>query len=270
MAEVRRHQAPAKLTLSLHVTGRRPDGYHELSSEMVSIDLCDELVIDADGAGLEIVADDRSPWAPGSLPAATDNLVTRALHAVGRTAGVRLVKRIPVGGGLGGGSSDAAAVLRWAGRTDPAVAVGLGSDVPFCVVGGRAMVGGLGERVTPLPYQPLSFVLLVPPLAVSTAAVYRAFDALAPAGRDDSDGNDLTEAALVVEPALSGWRAALSEATGRTPRLAGSGATWFVEGTPEALGLAARETLDVQGETGRLLAVRTVPAGWEGESPPNA
>ncbi len=271
MAEVRRLLAPAKLTLSLHVTGRRPDGYHELSSEMVSIDLCDELVIDADGAGLEIVADDRSPWAPGSLPPATDNLVTRALHAVGRTAGVRLVKRIPVGGGLGGGSSDAAAVLRWAGRADPAVAAGLGSDVPFCVVGGRAMVGGLGERVTPLPYQPLSFVLLVPPLAVSTAAVYRAFDALAPAVHDaDTDGNDLTEAALVVEPALSGWREALSEATGRTPRLAGSGATWFVEGTPEVLGLAARETLEVQGETGRLLAVRTVPAGWEGESPPNA
>jgi 4-diphosphocytidyl-2-C-methyl-D-erythritol kinase len=138
-------------------------------------------------------------------------------------------------------------------------------------VGGRTVVAGLGEGVTPLPHQPLSFVLLVPPLAVSTAAVYRAFDALAPAGRDaDTDGNDLTEAALVVEPALSGWRQALSEATGRTPRLAGSGATWFVEGTPEVLGLAARETLEVQGETGRLLAVRTVPAGWEGESPPNA
>ena len=271
MAEVRRLLAPAKLTLSLHVTGRRPDGYHELSSEMVSVDLCDELVIDPDGAGLEIVADDRMRAAPGPIGPAADNLVTRALHAVGRAAGVRLVKRIPVGGGLGGGSSDAAAVLRWAGCADLAVAAGLGSDVPFCVVGGRAMVRGLGELVTPLADQRRSFVLLVPPLVVSTAAVYRAFDALAPRGSDsDPTGNDLAEAALIVEPALAGWREALREATGRTPRLAGSGATWFVEGTPEVLGLAARDTLSVQGETGRLVAVRTVPAGWEGESPPNA
>jgi 4-diphosphocytidyl-2-C-methyl-D-erythritol kinase len=271
VAEVRRLLAPAKLTLSLQVTGRRPDGYHELTSEMVSINLCDELEIDDDGAGLEIVADQLSPAAQNPLGPAADNLVTRALGAVGRTAGVRLVKRIPVGGGLGGGSSDAAAVLRWAGCADLAMAARLGSDVPFCVVGGRAMVGGLGELVTPLPDEPRSFVLLVPPLAVSTAAVYRTFDALAPPGREPgSGGNDLTEAALIVEPALASWREVLGEATERTPRLAGSGATWFVEGTSEVLGLAARDTLSLEGETGRLLAVRTVPAGWEGESLPNA
>ena len=270
MAEVRL-LAPAKLTLSLRVTGRRPNGYHELASEMVSIDLCDELVVDPEGRGLRIVSEGGLAMAPGGLGATADNLVVRALAAAGRTAGVRLTKRIPVGGGLGGGSSDAAAVLRWAGRLDPSVAAGLGSDVPFCVAGGRALVAGLGELVTPLPYEDRSFVLLVPPLAVNTAAAYRAFDELARRGAEpDPGGNDLTGAALVVEPALAGWRDLLGEVSGRTPRLAGSGATWFVEGTPESLGLAGRETLSLRGETGRLLAVRTVPPGWEGEPLPLA
>jgi 4-diphosphocytidyl-2-C-methyl-D-erythritol kinase len=270
VAEVRL-LAPAKLTLSLRVTGRRADGYHDLASEMVSIDLCDELVVDDEGQGLEVVSDDGRPMVPGPLGAAADNLVVRALAAVGRTAAVRLRKRIPVGGGLGGGSSDAAAVLRWAGCLDLSVAAGLGSDVPFCVTGGRALVAGLGELVSPMPHEARSFVLLVPPLSVSTAAAYRAFDELAPQGAEpDPGGNDLTGAALVVEPALARWRDALGDVSGRTPRLAGSGATWFVEGTPETLGLAGRETLSLAGETGRLLAVRTVPGGWEGEPLPPA
>jgi len=252
------------------VTGRRDSGYHELSAEMVSVDLCDELVVDPDGDGLEIVGVDGSPGVPGEL-AADDNLVRRALAAVGRSARVRLVKRIPVGGGLGGGSSDAAAILRWAGCSDPSTAARLGSDVPFCLAGGRAMVAGLGEQISPLPYELRSFVLLVPPLAVSTAAVYAAFDELVEAGSLPGPGaNELTEAALAVEPALGRWRDALGAASGRAPLLAGSGATWFVEGTPEALGLDGRDALTVDGLTGRLVSVRTVPAGWEGEPLPIA
>ena len=160
--------APAKLTLSLRVTGVRSDGLHELDAEMVSIDLADTLVIDPDGDGLQVVA---SPYG-GGLETGAANLVTRALAAVERRAGVRLAKRIPIGGGLGGGSSDAAAVLRWAGCADLQVAAGLGSDVPFCVRGGRARVSGIGERVEVLEDQPRAFVLLVPPMAVDTAAVY--------------------------------------------------------------------------------------------------
>jgi len=132
------------------------------------------------------------------------------------------------------------------------------------VAGGRAMVTGVGERITPLPYAPRSFVLLVPPLPVRTADVYRAFDELTPAGALPG-GNDLLAAALVVAPALARWRDALGAASGRTPRLAGSGATWFVEGTPEELGLSGRDRVSVDGETGRVVGVRTVPAGWEGE-----
>jgi 4-diphosphocytidyl-2-C-methyl-D-erythritol kinase len=258
--------APAKLTLSLRITRRRADGYHELSSEMVSIDLCDELVVDRYGHGLEIVGDGVAVT-PERVGREDDNLVTRALAATGRHARVRLTKRIPIGGGLGGGSSDAAAILRWSGQRDPAAALELGSDVPFCVLGGRARVSGLGEVVEPLPFEARAFVLLVPPLLVSTAAAYRAYDELAAAGVRSADGaNDLTEAALAVEPRLARWRDALGEQTGQLPRLAGSGATWFVEGMPEALGLAGRASLSVAGETGRLVATRTVPAGWEGES----
>ncbi|MCU1377553.1 MAG: ispE, partial [Acidimicrobiales bacterium] len=121
--------APAKLTLSLRVTGTRPDGYHLIDAEMVALDLADELTF-ADGDGLEVLGASGLP-----VPADDDNLVRRALRMVGRTAHVRLVKRIPAGAGLGGGSADAAAVLRWAGCHDVAAAVSLGADVPFCLLG---------------------------------------------------------------------------------------------------------------------------------------
>jgi 4-diphosphocytidyl-2-C-methyl-D-erythritol kinase len=163
------------------------------------------------------------------VPVGDSNLIRRALKAVGRSASVRLRKNIPVGGGLGGGSADAAAVLRWAGVGDLAVAASLGADVPFCLVGGRARVGGIGEVVEPLAFESRSFTLLTPPLFVSTPAVYRAWDEL---GGPVGDGpNDLEAAALVVEPTLAVWRDRLGEATGQTPVLAGSGSTWFVEGS---------------------------------------
>jgi 4-diphosphocytidyl-2-C-methyl-D-erythritol kinase len=213
--------APAKLTVSLRVTGVRDDGYHLLDAEMVSLALADELTF-AEGDGLEVVGGAPALGPPG------DNLVCRALRAVGRTASVRLVKRIPVGGGLGGGSTDAAAVLRWAGCDDVDVAASLGADVPFCLRGGRARVTGTGEVVEPLPFVPRTFTLVTPPFGCSTPAVYRAWDSL---GGPTAEGpNDLEPAALAVEPRLARWRDELGEATGRTPVLAGSGSTWFVEG----------------------------------------
>jgi 4-diphosphocytidyl-2-C-methyl-D-erythritol kinase len=210
-------QAPAKLTLSLRITGVRADGYHLLEAEMVTVDLADTLTF-GEGDGVEYVG----------MAAPSDDLVTRALAAVGRRAHVRVRKRIPPGAGLGGGSADAAAVLRWAGCHDPAVAVSLGADVPFCVVGGRARVRGVGEVVEPLPYVERVFTLLVPPFGCATPAVYAAWDAMG--GPRGAHGNDLEPAALAVEPRLASWRDALADATGRVPRLAGSGATWFVEG----------------------------------------
>ena len=214
--------APAKLTLSLRVTGVREDGYHVLDAEMVTLELADELEF-ADGDGLEVIG------ASGlDVPASDDNLVRRALAAVGRTAHVRLTKRIPSGAGLGGGSADAAAVLRWAGCADLDIAASLGGDVPFCLVGGHARVTGIGERVEPLAPLDRTFTLLTPPFGVETAAVYDAWDALG--GPRVAGRNDLEPAALVVEPRLLAYRDRLAEATGQTPVLAGSGSTWFVEG----------------------------------------
>lgn len=215
--------APAKLTLSLRITGVRDDGYHLIDAEMVSLAWADTLTITPGGSGLS--AD--GPFAAG-VPLDGSNLVARALRLAGRTAAVHLHKRIPHGGGLGGGSSDAAAVLRWAGYDDVAGAAALGADVSFCLVGGRARVLGIGEVVEPLPFEPLDVTLVIPPLAVSTPAAYRAWDEL---GAPSADGpNDLEPAALRVEPALARWRDRITEAAGERPVLAGSGATWFLRG----------------------------------------
>ncbi len=217
---------PAKLTLSLKVKGRRADGYHLIDAEMVSIDLCDKIVI-SDGSGLKV----RSSDSGFEVPQNEDNLVNRALDLLGRTAEVTIDKRIPSGAGLGGGSSNAAAVMRWAGFTDPVAATSLGADVAFCLVGGRARVQGIGEILQPLPYLEREMTLLIPPMGVSTEDVYRAWDDLgSPLG---DHGNDLEPAALTVKPELGEWRDALSKATGKRARLAGSGGTWFVEGRHE-------------------------------------
>ncbi|MBV8690035.1 MAG: 4-(cytidine 5'-diphospho)-2-C-methyl-D-erythritol kinase [Actinobacteria bacterium] len=220
-------RAPAKLTLSLRVVGVRADGYHLIDAEMVTLDLADELTF---GSG-DAVTFDGAEVGP-------DNLVTRALAAVGRTAAVHVTKRIPPGAGLGGGSSDAAAVLRWAGCSDLAVAAALGADVPFCLVGGRARVTGIGEVLSPLEPVARVFTLLTPPFGVSTPAVYDAWDALG--GPTAAGPNDLEPAALAVEPRLAEWRERLGAATGQTPVLAGSGSTWFVEGAYPDAGLVTR------------------------------
>ena len=223
-------RAPAKLTLSLRVTGVRDDGYHLLDAEMTTLELADTLTF-SDGDGVEVLG--------AVLP--DDDLVARALRAVGRRAHVRLEKRIPVGAGLGGGSADAAAVLRWAGCADTGVALGLGADVPFCVIGGRARVRGVGEVVEPVPFRDTAYTLLTPPFAVSTPAVYRAWDELR--GPQGAGPNDLEPAALHVEPRLAEWRDRLGNATGVDPVLAGSGGTWFVEGSfPDVPGAVVTRT----------------------------
>lgn len=216
--------AHAKLTLTLRVTGVREDGFHLIDAEMVSLALADELEI-ADAAESSITV--SGPFADG-VPTDRANLCLRALELAGRSASIRLRKAIPHGGGLGGGSADAAAVLRWAGFDDPVAASSLGADIPFCLTGGRARVTGIGEVVEPLERRHLDITLVIPPVVSSTPAVYAAWDALG--GRSSGAVNDLEEAAVSVNPVLGVWRDRIAELAGATPTLAGSGATWFLEG----------------------------------------
>jgi len=261
--------APAKLTLRLRITGTRADGYHLIDAEMVTLDLCDEVIVHPSSeSSVEVVrlpgdggvGADRPDW---DIPADRSNLVIGALELAGRTAHVEIRKRIPPGAGLGGGSADAAAVLRWANRlaavetadtaatgsaphpVSPAVvtpqqAASLGADVAFCLVGGRAHVTGIGEIIEPLPFRDQSFVLWTPPIGVETATVYGTWDELG--GPWGQNSNDLEPAALAAYPELAAWRGELAAASGRTPQLAGSGGTWFVRSRFGArLGLPSRD-----------------------------
>ncbi len=174
--------APAKINLFLEVLGKRPDGYHELETVMQQIDLADTLTLEETDDGIELTCTGQD------IPCDETNLVWKAARifqrqvAVDTGVRVHLTKRIPVAAGLGGGSSDAAAMLKgmnalWeAGLSEPSLmdmAAELGSDVPFFIKGGTALCRGRGEIVTPLAVRHRFFyVLLYPGIKVSTAEVY--------------------------------------------------------------------------------------------------
>ncbi|MEP1126051.1 MAG: 4-(cytidine 5'-diphospho)-2-C-methyl-D-erythritol kinase [Ilumatobacter sp.] len=251
-------RAHAKLTRTLKLTGVRSDGFHLLDAEMVSLELHDLVTVDPSGSGITVTG----PYAAG-VPTDGSNLVARALDMAGRTAHVTIDKRIPHGGGLGGGSTDAAAILHWAGfGTDPdslGRASTLGADISFCLVGGRARVTGIGEIVEPLDHLDRRITLVIPPLAVSTPAAYRAWDDL---GAPTGDGpNDLEAAAIAVEPRMAWWRDAIAAAVGVAPVLAGSGATWFVELDGTGAAPSDRERANALGELvdegARIVETRT-------------
>ena len=237
--------APAKLTWYLEVTGRRSNGYHELRSEMTTLGLSDELVIDPEGDGLTILGGPP-------LPLGENNLISRALRLLGRRANVTLTKRIPVGGGLGGGSADAAAILRWGGGVDDLVALQLGGDVPFCQRGGRALVTGVGEFIEPLAPLTRDVTLFLPPFSVSTPAVYQAYDEMVAAGNRPEGRNHLEAPARLVEPRLADVMAWASATFGPV-QLAGSGSTFFLEGHVQR-GLS---TWDVASPVGTVQVVQT-------------
>ena len=229
--------APAKLTLTLRITGVRDDGFHLIDAEMVTLDFGDTLEIaPLDATAPSVIRLDWSDNADAaganlSVPLGPDNLVARALTLAGRSADVNIIKRIPPGAGLGGGSADAAAVLRWAGFDDLDRAGQLGADIPFCMMGGRARVTGIGEMVESLDFVKTKLTLVTPPFGCSTPAVYRTWDNMG--GPTGHNGNDLESAALRLEPRMAEWRDRLGNTTGEQPRMAGSGSTWFVPGHHE-------------------------------------
>ncbi len=177
-----RERACAKLNLGLAVRGRREDGFHELHTLFASVDFCDELLINPAPAGLELTVSGRQ-----EAPAGPENLAWRAAElylqeAGGDGAAIKLVKNVPAGAGLGGGSADAAAVLRGLARLYPAgvdlaaLALELGADVPFLLRGGLAEARGVGERLNFLEPVEAHFVLVKPPFEVPTAAAYAALE----------------------------------------------------------------------------------------------
>jgi 4-diphosphocytidyl-2-C-methyl-D-erythritol kinase len=252
----------AKLTLSLRVLGLRADGFHELDALTVSVaEPHDELAVAIGGAGVDLVLAGRASTGVTTGP---DNLAVRAAQLLLARADVSgahitLRKQIPAGSGLGGGSADAAAVLHALDRlleldlpTDDLAALGatLGSDVPFCVRGGAARMRGRGERIEPFALPALHVLTAVPPFAIATPAVYRAWDELGgPASTRAVQGpgglgpltNDLEPAAERVEPRLRSWREWLERAAGAPAILAGSGSACAVLYEDEAAAVAARE-----------------------------
>lgn len=220
--------AHAKVNLGLRVTGRRPDGYHEIDSFFLSVDLHDTVEVDLAGEGLEV----RGPEAEG-VPADETNLAARAVVAAsGRPARIVIHKHIPGGAGLGGGSADAAAVLHALGRGDDlGLGASLGADVPFCMTGGAARVRGVGEELTPAPVpEDLWLVLVVPAARLSTAEVYAEWDRAGSGEVDEVDvpgvgpvGNYLAGPALRLSPELAATAAALCRVSGRPWLLTGSG-----------------------------------------------
>lgn len=285
--------APAKLNLDLRVGKTRPDGFHPLVSWFVTTSLTDTLTfIPARTPGIRLTCSDPT------LSTGDDNLVVRAARAVlGQslnTTGIdiHLTKRIPMGGGLGGGSSNAASTLlalRPFANPSPddaqlqKLAAELGSDVPFFLSATSAICTGRGEHIHPLPPPaPRHALLIHPELHVSTPEVYRAFDRLNLGGQLQSPGdalaywrsvshlasaelmnrlhNDLEPPAFDLVPALAAMHARLAKGLGRTVRMTGSGSVLFTLFDNREQAQSAARSVDAWGLPGvRTWAVELCP-----------
>lgn len=254
------HLAPAKINLALHVTGRRPDGYHTLSSLVAFAGVGDHLAI------LPASVDSFETTGPfavqlaGSLPPGERNIALAALDSVrgvirlhGRDLGplaIVLDKRLPVASGIGGGSADAAALIRLAVAACPDIeaplldaAIPLGADVPMCVGGRAARIAGIGETVEPIADFPdVAAVLVNPGVPVATPSVFRALTNRENPAMPETPAfddvarlvdflrktrNDLEEPAVSLAPAIADARRVLESAGALFARMSGSGATVF-------------------------------------------
>lgn len=242
--------APAKVNLFLKVLSKRPDGYHEIESLMQPVSLYDEILIETGRGGIEVVSD--------KVPGGKDNLAYRAAETFYRRAGltpsvsIEITKKIPVGAGLGGGSSDAATVLMALNEICSAglsekdlmeLGAGLGSDVPFFILKGPALAKGRGEVLARAELPGLYYVLINPGFHVSTAWVYGNLDLTKRAEDNNltyskealSDVkrikgllyNDLEAVTVKRHPEIAALKAALIEAGAQGSLMSGSGPTVF-------------------------------------------
>lgn len=258
-------RAPAKINLGLRILSRRPDGYHTLESVFAPLDLHDRLRIRVEESAQPRVSVTLH-GAHAGVPPGGEDLAGRAARAFLAESGlslsisIELEKCIPVAAGLGGGSSDAGAVLRLLAGEWPAavgrvrlleLARALGADVPWFLDPRPARVGGIGDEIEPMALPPIALLLAHPGVPLPTAEVYRAFDALVPApGRHPPDprqppvrlsgvslplDNDLEPAAMRLCPGLSRLRDRLIALEPLAIGMSGSGPTLFaVFGSPDA------------------------------------
>jgi 4-diphosphocytidyl-2-C-methyl-D-erythritol kinase len=282
-------RAFAKINLSLRITRTRPDGFHELQTVLQAIDLADTLTCSARPGPFRVVC--RTP----GVPPGRGNLVWRAAEALWRAAGrdgeprdaaIAIRKRIPLGGGLGGGSSDAAAALLTLRRAwnlpiedDQLHAIGrsLGADVPFFLVGGTALGLGRGDELYPLADLPRWWVVLaLPSFGVATADAYAWFDADHSSGRSSGmahqhvDGawlgrgtplvNDLEAPVVARHPEIGRLRDALKERGAVLAAMSGSGSTAFGIFRSRTAAVAARRWLHRAG--GRCTIARMLDRSW--------
>ncbi len=272
MREIRL-KAYAKVNFALDVVGVRADGYHELRTVMQSISLSDEVAVERIGVGFELRVAPENP----EIGPREKNTVYRAWRLLCDRLGeelpvrISLRKNVPAGAGLGGGSSDAAAVLR---GLDELFGLGLsveelrgvareiGADVPFCVSGGTALGEGVGEILSPVPPPPDHRLLVVKPRpGADTAEVYRAYDA-GPAGGGAADrvmnalrsgdlaglagalGNDLAPVAKAMVPEVAELERGLLEAGAVGVSMTGSGTAVYGLFRDEDVALRASESID--------------------------
>lgn len=261
-------QSSAKVNLTLDIVGRLPNGYHTLRSVVHTIGLWDEMCVDFNHTSSLEFHCDRADLQTG------DNLVLKAFRSWQKHTGesiaasVYLTKRIPSGAGLGGGSGNAAAILRLLNQravrpltpeTLATMGAELGADVPLFLAGGAMLMEGIGDRLTPLPPATGHLVVLKPELSLGTPAVYAAWDNLArPSGNDTEAmlaamkdgghafagqlGNDLQHAAAALDYDAARWTKLLLETGAVGASMTGSGSACFgVYGTQESAETAAAE-----------------------------
>ena len=262
--------ARAKVNLTLHVTGRRGDGYHLIDSLVAFADIGDRITVEAaETLTLHITG----PYAYGL--SATDNLCLKAARALHPTRGARITldKQLPIASGIGGGSADAAATLTALSQLwqlpmpPPATILALGADVPVCLNGHPARMQGIGDQITAATLPEAWLVLANPGIAVSTADVFRALrhrenpalqtvpnfpDAPALATYLQTQRNDLEPPARDLAPSIAEVIASLNTQPGcLVARMSGSGATCF--------GLFATQTA---AETAAQALQKTHPGWW--------
>ena len=243
--------APAKINLTLHVTGQREDGYHELDSLVAFAHVGDRLTF---ARSSETHLTVNGPFA-ADVPAGSDNLIRRAAELMGLSAAVTLEKNLPVAAGIGGGSADAAATLHGLAKLhsrtlpDTDALLSLGTDVPVCVVGGLVRMRGIGDRLDRIATGQLSWplVLVNPNVPISTRDVFSCLESKSNAPMDDPfelgpvphfndefpnwlarQRNDLEAPARKIAPVIDDVLAMLRQQDGcQLARMSGSGATCF-------------------------------------------